>query len=71
MRSCVLTNLFTDDELYLDEASYSNNLVAQRYTQIPGVDFTEKYSPVFPDFTLRVVLIMWLIKKWDSQTIDA
>ena len=41
----------------------------QRYTQIPGVDFTENYSTVVTDVTLHVILILWLIKNWDSDTI--
>ena len=44
-------------------------LVVGGYTQIPVVDFTENYSPVVTDVTLRVILIMWLINKWDSHTI--
>ena len=45
--------------------------VAWRYTQIPGVEFTNKYSPMVPDVTLHVILLMWLINKWDSQAIDS
>ena len=45
-------------------------LVAQGYTQIPGVDFTENYSPVATNATLHTILLMWLINTWDSQTID-
>ena len=44
--------------------------VAQGYTQIPGVDFTENYSPVATNATLHTILLMWLINTWDSQTID-
>ena len=35
-----------------------------------GVDSTKNYSPVVTDVTLRVILFMWLINKWDSETID-
>ena len=45
-------------------------LVARGYTQIPGLDFTKNYSTVFTDVTLRIILIMCLIDKWDYQTID-
>ena len=45
-------------------------LVAWGYTEITGVDFTKTYSPVFTDVTLCIILIMWLVNKWDSQNID-
>ena len=46
------------------------SLVAWGYTKILGVDFTKNYSPVVPNVTLRVILLMWLVKNWDSETID-
>ena len=45
-------------------------LVERGYTQIPGVDFTYKYSPVVNDAKLHAILLMWLINNWVSQTID-
>ena len=45
--------------------------VEKWYTQIKGVNFTKNYSPVVPDATLHIILLMWLIAKWDSQNIDA
>ena len=44
-------------------------LVGRRYTKVPGVDFTENYSPVVIDVTLHIILLVWLINKWYSQTI--
>ena len=40
-------------------------------TKFTGVNFTENYSSVVTDSTLRVILIMWLINKQNYQTIDA
>ena len=45
-------------------------IVARGYTQIPGVDFTENCSPVVTDVTLCAILLMWLINKRESKTID-
>ena len=45
-------------------------IVTQGYTQIIGVDFTKNCSPVVTDVTLRVILLMWLIKKGESENID-
>ena len=45
-------------------------LVVWGCTQVPGIDFTENYSPVVTDFMPGFILIMWLINKWDSQTTD-
>ena len=52
------------------DVRFRARLVAWGYTQILGVDFTENYSPVVTGITLRVILLMWLIIKCDSQTID-
>ena len=46
-------------------------LFAQGYTQITRVYFTNNYSPVVTDAKIRIILLMWLIKKWDSHTIDS
>ena len=35
---------------------YRARLVALGYSQIPGVDFTDNFSPVVNDTTLRIVL---------------
>ena len=45
-------------------------LVAQGYTQIPGLEFTKNCLSVVNDITLCFMLLVWLINKWDSQTID-
>ena len=52
------------------DGRFRERLVARGYTQIPGVDFTENYSTVVTEVTLSIILLMWLINKWDSQTIE-
>ena len=52
------------------DSRFRARLVARGHNQIPGVDFTQNYSPVVTDVTLCVILLMWFINKWDSQTID-
>ena len=42
-------------------------LVVQGYSQIPGVNFTELHSPVANDVTIRVLVTLALIFKWDIQ----
>ena len=37
-------------------------LVAKAFSQIPGVDFTDNYSPVVNDVTFRVVVARMLIE---------
>ena len=49
---------------------FRGNLVARGYTQIPGVYFTYNYSPVVTDVILRIILLMQLINKWYSHTLD-
>ena len=38
-------------------------LVACGYSQIPGVDFTENYSPVINDITFRVLLVISMLNR--------
>lgn len=45
-------------------------LVALGYNQIPGVDYTENFAPVINDATLRIILVLYLIMKYDSEIID-
>ena len=46
IRSYVQTNLFTDNELQLDEASYSNNHVAYRICNTAGcITSAPEYGP--------------------------
>ena len=49
---------------------FKARIVGRGYTQVPGIYFTNNYSPVVTDVTLRFILLMWLINKWDSQIID-
>ena len=52
------------------DGRFRSRLVARGYNQIKGVEFTKNYSKVVTDTTLRVILLMWLINKWDSCNID-
>ena len=42
---------------------YCARLVAKGFSQIPGVDLTDNYSPVVNDITFRVVVARMLIEK--------
>jgi len=44
--------------------------VACGYSQIPGVDFTEAYSPVIHDVTWRILLVLYLTKRYHAKIID-
>jgi hypothetical protein len=44
--------------------------VACGYSQIPGVDFTEVYSPVVNDITFRITMIMMLLMGLDAVIFD-
>lgn len=44
-------------------------LVALGYSQVPGVDFTDNFSPVINDTTLRIVLRRMLIEELDAKVI--
>ena len=49
---------------------YQARLVAKEFSQIPGLDFTDNFSPVENDVTFRVVLTQMIIKKWDAKVVD-
>ena len=36
-------------------------LVARGFTQVPGIDYKDNFSPVCNDVTLRMMLIIWLV----------
>ena len=46
------------------DGRFRSRLVALGYTQNPGVDYTDNYSPVISDTAMRICLIIWLI--WDA-----
>ena len=45
-------------------------LVAQGFSQIPGVDYFESHSPVMSEVTFRTLLLLSLQKGWDIVAID-
>ena len=49
---------------------HRSRLVVLGYTQIPGVDFTDNFSPVVHDVTLRTALILWIVLRLDVDQID-
>ena len=49
---------------------YHARLVAKGFSQIPGVDFTDNYSPVVDDVTFRVVVARMLIENLKEKVVD-
>ena len=45
-------------------------MVVKGYEQIPGVDFTESFSPVANDTTIRTALAVALHQGWIVESID-
>ena len=45
-------------------------LVACGYSQVPGIDFTEVFSPVCNDVTFWIVLILMIVWGLDSLIFD-
>ena len=37
--------------------------------QIPKVDFNERYHPLVSIIKMCVIILVWLIEKWNSQII--
>ena len=49
---------------------YHARLVAKGFSQIPGVDFTDNYSPVVNDVTFRVVVARMIIENMKGKVLD-
>ena len=49
---------------------YHARLVAKGFSQIPGMDFTDNYSPVVNDVTFRVVVARMLIENLKGKVVD-
>ena len=50
--------------------TFRARLVACGYSQIPGIDFTDSFSPVTNDVTFRILLIYAILFKLDIRLID-
>ena len=49
---------------------YHARLVAKGFSQTPGVDFTDNYSPVVNDVTFRVVVARMIIENMKGKVVD-
>jgi Reverse transcriptase (RNA-dependent DNA polymerase) len=49
---------------------YKASLVAQGFTQIPGVDYEETYSPVVDAITLRFLISLTITENLQMRLID-
>ena len=49
---------------------YRACLVACGYSQIPGIDFTENYSPAVNDITFRLLLIAKMVFGLKTKIVD-
>jgi Reverse transcriptase (RNA-dependent DNA polymerase) len=50
--------------------SYKTRLVAQDFTQIPGVDYEETYSPVVDAITLRFLISLTITENLQMRLMD-
>ena len=48
---------------------YRARLVAKGFSQIPGVDFTDNYSPVVNDVTFRTVVARMIIENMEGKVV--
>ena len=52
------------------DGTFQSRLVAKGYDQIAGVDFQYNYAPVSNEITLRILLIMLVMKKFYREVAD-
>jgi Reverse transcriptase (RNA-dependent DNA polymerase) len=56
--------------VFLHQENFRARLVACGYSQIPGIDFTEIYSPVVNDVALRIMDINEIVWRMKAMIID-
>ena len=49
---------------------YRARLCAQGFSQIPGIDHKDNFSPVITDVTYRIVMVMILLFGWVAEIVD-
>lgn len=49
---------------------YRARLCAQGFSQIPGIDHKDNFSPVITDVTYRIVMVMMLLFGWVAEIVD-
>ena len=52
------------------DGTYRARLVALRYSQIPGVDYTDNFAPVAHDVSFRIALARMMVEKLESLVMD-
>ena len=50
--------------------SLNATVVAQGVSQIPGANHPDNFSPAIYDTTFRIILVMWITYKWETEIID-
>ena len=49
---------------------YRARLVGLGYSQIPGVDHKDNFSPVVSNTTFRCVMVLALMNNWEMEVVD-
>jgi hypothetical protein len=52
------------------DGTYRARLVAKGYNQIAGVDFQYNFAPVTSELTLRILMVLWLIRGYQAGSAD-
>ena len=52
------------------DGTFRARLVAQRYSQIPGIDYTENLAPMAHDISFRIALARMMVEKLHSLVMD-
>ena len=47
-----------------------SRIVVKGFSQVPGVDYTESFSPVANDTTIRICVVLSLASQWEIDVVD-
>ena len=52
------------------DRTFRAQLCAIGYSQIAGIDYTDKFAPVVNDVTFRLIVVLMMMNEWVADAVD-